>query len=85
MNDRPQDQQPKAAEGLCPSCRFVKVITTDRGSRFLFCERSRTDPRYPRYPQLPVLTCPGYAPAKAGTAKADDSAPPTPDEAPEVR
>jgi hypothetical protein len=85
MNDRRQDRQPEAVEGLCPSCAFVRVVTNDRGSRFWFCERSRTDPRYPRYPRLPVIACPGYLPADARTAKADDSAPPTPDEAPEVR
>jgi hypothetical protein len=79
MNDRQQKRQPKAAEGLCRSCRFVRVITSDRGSRFVFCERSKTDPRYPRYPRLPVLECPGYEAAEAGTAKPDDPAPPTPD------
>jgi hypothetical protein len=60
MNDREQPRQPKDGEGLCPSCRHVRVITNDRGSRFLFCERSRTDPSYPRYPRLPVLACAGY-------------------------
>ncbi|HYN09302.1 MAG TPA: hypothetical protein VES67_18105 [Vicinamibacterales bacterium] len=65
MNDRPQPGQPKAAEGLCPSCRYVKVVTNDRGSRFIFCERSRTDPSFPRYPRLPVLVCSGYEPAEA--------------------
>jgi hypothetical protein len=65
MNDCPQARQPKAAEGLCPSCRYVRVVTNDRGSRFIFCERSRTDPRFPRYPRLPVLACSGYEPADA--------------------
>ena len=60
MNDRPREQQPKVAEGLCPSCKYVKFVTNDRGSRFIFCERSRTDPRFPRYPRLPVLACAGY-------------------------
>ena len=60
MNDRPRGQQPKVAEGLCPSCKYMKLVTNDRGSRFLFCERSRSDPRFPRYPRLPVLACDGY-------------------------
>jgi hypothetical protein len=24
------------------------------------CERSKTDPRYPKYPRLPVKRCAGY-------------------------
>lgn len=24
------------------------------------CERSKSDPAYPKYPRLPVLECPGY-------------------------
>jgi hypothetical protein len=24
------------------------------------CERSKTDPRYPKYPRVPVLECRGY-------------------------
>jgi len=49
--------------GLCVTCQFSRVIVNDRGTRFYFCERSKTDPRFPRYPRLPVLTCAGYAPA----------------------
>jgi hypothetical protein len=26
----------------------------------VMCERSLTDPSFPRYPRLPVLTCRGY-------------------------
>jgi hypothetical protein len=49
--------------GLCFTCQFSRVIVNDRESRFYFCERSKTDPRFPRYPPLPVVTCAGYAPA----------------------
>ena len=35
-------------------------IESDRGSIFLFCERSKTDPQFPKYPRLPVLRCAGY-------------------------
>ena len=31
------------------------MIQTARGSTFRLCERSTTDPRFPRYPNLPVL------------------------------
>jgi hypothetical protein len=46
--------------GLCGTCRHGAVIVSDRGSRFYRCERSKTDPRFPRYPPLPVVSCIGY-------------------------
>jgi hypothetical protein len=36
------------------------VIESERGSVFYLCQRSRTDPAYPKYPRLPVLRCAGY-------------------------
>jgi hypothetical protein len=54
--------------GLCASCRWVRVVTSRRGSTFYRCARAETDPRFVRYPPLPVLTCPGYereAPAQS--------------------
>lgn len=48
--------------GLCETCRHCRVIGNDRGSRFLLCQRSRDDPRYPRYPRLPVIACQGFEP-----------------------
>jgi hypothetical protein len=38
----------------------ARRLVTARGSRFLFCELSRTNPRFPRYPNLPVLACDGF-------------------------
>jgi hypothetical protein len=35
------------------------------GSQFYLCDRSRTDPRYPKYPPLPKLECEGYEPGGA--------------------
>jgi hypothetical protein len=46
--------------GLCATCAHSRVIVSDRGSQFYFCERSKTDPRFRRYPPLPVLACIGY-------------------------
>jgi hypothetical protein len=46
--------------GLCATCAHVNVITSDRGSTFYACLRSKTDARFPRYPRLPVLSCIGY-------------------------
>ena len=28
------------------------------------CERSKTEPEYPKYPRLPVVECRGYEPRK---------------------
>jgi len=50
----------KRDAGLCDSCRHQRIVRTTRGSEFSLCERSRTDPDYPRYPRLPVVSCEGY-------------------------
>jgi hypothetical protein len=49
-----------ARSGLCGSCLHCQEVPNTRGSVFLLCTRSRSDPAYPRYPRLPVLDCPGY-------------------------
>lgn len=46
--------------GLCADCVHRREVANTRGSLFYLCERSRSDPAYPRYPRLPVLSCPGY-------------------------
>ena len=48
------------AVGLCATCRWMRTVTTRRGSVFYRCARADDDPRFPRYPTLPVRTCPGY-------------------------
>jgi hypothetical protein len=53
-----RDLDPRA--GLCATCRHSRVVTSKRGSEFRLCERSRTEPRFPRYPALPVLRCGGF-------------------------
>jgi hypothetical protein len=63
MNDRPDDGQadrPDRSAGLCATCIHARVITSDRGSRFVMCALSKTDDRFARYPGLPVLGCRGY-------------------------
>ena len=50
------------AAGLCDSCVFQRVVTTTRGSWFSLCERSKTEPEFPKYPRLPVTSCAGYEP-----------------------
>ena len=46
--------------GLCDSCRHQKLVENTRGSVFSLCERSKTDPSFPKYPRLPVKECRGY-------------------------
>jgi len=53
------------AFGLCDSCRHQRLVRNTRGSTFSLCERSRTDPAYPRYPRAPVLDCRGHEPRDA--------------------
>jgi hypothetical protein len=38
------------------------VVENTRGSSFSMCERSKSDPAYPKYPRLPVVECAGFAP-----------------------
>jgi len=54
----PRPPHPDA--GLCDSCRHQRLVPNTRGSVFSLCERSRTDPDYPRYPRLPVTHCAGH-------------------------
>ncbi len=56
---------PRPAAGLCDDCAHQRIVPTTRGSEFSLCERSRTDPAYPRYPRLPVTECAGYERAAA--------------------
>jgi hypothetical protein len=46
--------------GLCYSCLHRRQVTSGKGSIFWLCERSKTDPRFPKYPPLPVMQCIGY-------------------------
>jgi len=41
------------------------VIPSDRGQRFIRCNRSDTDTRFARYPPLPVAVCQGYEPTRS--------------------
>lgn len=48
------------AAGLCDRCRHQRLIRNTRGSVFSLCERSKTDPDFPRYPRVPVTSCRGF-------------------------
>ena len=42
--------------GLCSTCQYARIMTSDRGSTFLRC----THPELPKYPRLPVIACKGW-------------------------
>lgn len=54
--------------GLCATCRHRRTVRAAR-SVFYLCERSFTDPRFPRYPPLPVKRCEGYEPVERVAAE----------------
>ena len=49
-----------AHAGLCSDCLHAGRVESARGSVFILCNLSLTDPRFPKYPRLPVLACDGY-------------------------
>lgn len=61
--------------GLCATCLHHRIIRSGRGSTFYLCERSRSDPAFPRYPPLPVLACRGYE--AGGSSSAETNTPET--------
>ncbi|MGH7820020.1 MAG: hypothetical protein ACREQ9_09615 [Candidatus Binatia bacterium] len=60
---------PKAlpSAGLCAECLHARAVRSAKGSKFLYCRRSETDPAYVRYPRLPVTRCPGFAAGESGS------------------
>ena len=46
--------------GLCADCAYVRRIESARGSMFYLCQRSATEPNFPKYPRLPVMVCSGF-------------------------
>ncbi len=45
---------------LCETCARMREVATPKGSRFLLCQLSQSDPAYPKYPPQPVVRCDGY-------------------------
>lgn len=56
----PENPDREASVGICLHCLRLRIVVSRTGSRFYLCERSRTDPAYPKYPRLPVRRCEGY-------------------------
>ena len=53
--------------GLCLDCVYSRRVEGKEQSYYL-CERSLTDPSFPKYPRLPVLRCSGHV-QKSGRMK----------------
>lgn len=49
--------------GLCGSCMYAEIVLSGRGSVFILCGLSKSDPRFAKYPRLPVVRCAGYVEA----------------------
>jgi hypothetical protein len=62
MPEASSDPKSSAALGLCANCLHARIISSSKGSQFLLCQLSQTDPSFPKYPRLPVLRCAGYTP-----------------------
>jgi hypothetical protein len=53
-----------AMRSLCETCALMREVITPKGSRFLLCQLSRTNPAFPKYPPQPVVRCDGYQPTE---------------------
>jgi hypothetical protein len=67
MNDDAANERARA--GLCTDCSQARTVEGAQRSRFYLCERSASDPAFPKYPRLPVLACPGFVRAAQGENK----------------
>ena len=56
---------------LCESCCWMRAVATPKGSRFLLCQLSKTNPVYVKYPPQPMVVCNGYQP-KAQTEDVEE-------------
>jgi hypothetical protein len=60
-------------QSLCETCLQLREVNTPKGSRFLLCQLSVIDARYPKYPPQPIVRCPGYQPRDdAGKSRSGD-------------
>jgi hypothetical protein len=49
--------------GLCADCEHARHVKTIRGSVFVRCQWSTSDPTFSKYPRLPVLVCSAHTPS----------------------
>lgn len=57
--DSSSDANPRL--GLCADCLNARLIESAKGSQFLLCQLSQSNPSFPKYPRLPILACAGYS------------------------
>jgi len=57
--------------GLCLDCEYARHVEAKENSVYFLCERSLTDPTFPKYPRLPVRQCLGYVKDSRGTFATD--------------
>jgi hypothetical protein len=57
-----EEEAERNQAGLCADCVNAQKIRSDRGTKFILCRLSATDPNYAKYPRLPIINCPGYRP-----------------------
>jgi hypothetical protein len=55
--------------GLCSTCRHSERVRSAKGSLFVLCALSRTNPHFPKYPRLPVVSCSGYLEKEPDTVR----------------
>jgi hypothetical protein len=48
----------------------MREVKTAKGSRFLMCQHSQVDARYPKYPSQPTLRCDAFQPQDKPTEPA---------------
>src|SRR5579864_1510077 len=65
--NKPATSRDASHIGLCLDCKYARQIEAKETSLYFLCERSLTDPTFPKYPRLPVRRCPGYVKDSRGT------------------
>jgi hypothetical protein len=66
-------------QSLCERCAWMREVVTPKGSRFLLCRLSQTDPRFARYPPQPIVRCAGFRPGQASVDRSDTAEDKAPD------
>jgi hypothetical protein len=56
------DRQISLNPSLCESCTSMREVVSGKGSRFLLCQLSATNPAFAKYPPQPIVRCSGYLP-----------------------
>ena len=47
-------------QSLCETCAWRREVSTPKGSHFLLCQLSKTNPAYSTYPPQPVVRSDGF-------------------------